>query len=72
MRIDILRKVAQTDGIDIPDDVINYIAENIKSNIYELKGALSRVTLYASAYNESITKEIAVEALKNIFIEEEN
>ena len=37
-----------------------------------LKGTLSRVTLYASAYDEPITKKIAIEALKNIFIEEEN
>lgn len=71
MRIAILRKVAQADGIVIPDDVINYIAENIKSNIYKLKGALSRVALYASASAEPITEETAIEALKNIYIEEE-
>ncbi len=72
MRVAILRKDAQADGIDIPDDVMSYIAENIKSNIYKLKGALSSVALYASAYDEPITKEIAIEALKNVFIEEEN
>ena len=71
MRIAILRKVTQADGIVIPDDVINYIAENIKSNIYKLKGALSRVALYASASAEPITEETAIEALKNIYIEEE-
>ena len=71
MRVAILRKDAQADGIDIPDDVMSYIAENIKSDIYKLKGALSRVALYASAYDEPITKEIAIEALKNIFIEED-
>ena len=71
MRVAILRKDAQADGIDIPDDVMSYIAENIKSNIYKLKGALSRVALDASASAEPITEETAMEALKNIYIEEE-
>lgn len=65
-RIAILRKKAQMENIDVPNDVTNYIAKNIKSNIRELEGALTRVIAYSSLTNRSISFELAIEALKDI------
>ena len=47
-RIAILRKKAQMDRLDVPDDVLELIASSIERNIRELEGALIRVTAFAS------------------------
>lgn len=66
-RIAILKKKAKADGlIDIPDEVMNYIANQIDSNIRELEGALIRVVAYSSLVNQDITSDLAAEALKDI------
>lgn len=67
-RIAILRKKADNEGILVPDDVMEYIANMIVSNIRELEGALTRVIVYASlANNREINLAVAEEALKNVF-----
>ncbi|MDO5037529.1 MAG: chromosomal replication initiator protein DnaA [Tissierellia bacterium] len=66
-RIAILRKKAASEGFNVPDEVINYIAHHVKSNIRELEGALSRVTAYAKLTNGSISKETASLILKDIY-----
>ena len=65
-RIAILRKKAETDKIDIPNEIFDFIAKNIKSNIRELEGALTRVIAYSSLTNKEITEDLSKEALKNI------
>ena len=65
-RIAILRKKAQMENIDVPNEVMTYIAKNIKSNIRELEGALTRVVAYSSLTNRTISFELASEALKDI------
>ncbi len=65
-RIAILRKKANIENIIVPDDVMHYIANNIKSNIRELEGALIRVVAYSSLTNREITEELGQEALKDI------
>jgi chromosomal replication initiator protein len=65
-RIAILAKKAETEYIDVSNDVLSFIAKNIKSNIRELEGALTRVVAYSSLTNRAITSELAVEALKDI------
>lgn len=65
-RMAILRKKAQMEGIDVPNEVTVYIAKNIKSNIRELEGALTRVVAYSSLTNKTISFELASEALKDI------
>ncbi len=66
-RIAILRKKAKADGlIDIPNEVMLYIANQIDSNIRELEGALIRVVAYSSLVNTDINTELAAEALKDI------
>lgn len=65
-RIAILRKKAKADGLDIPNEVMLYIANQIDSNIRELEGALTRVVAYSSLSNRDINADLAAEALKNI------
>ncbi len=65
-RIAILRKKAETENYQVPDDVINYIAQNIQSNIRKLEGALIRIFAYSSLYNKEVDVELAQEALKNL------
>lgn len=65
-RIAILRKKANIESIEVPDDVMLYIASNIQSNIRELEGALIRVVAYSSLTNRDVTEELAQEALKDI------
>jgi chromosomal replication initiator protein len=65
-RIAILRKKAQTENIDVPNDVMVVIADKIASNIRELEGALNRVIAYSSLTENEISVELADEALKEI------
>ena len=65
-RIAILKKKAQLENIIVSDDILLLIADNISSNIRELEGALNRVVAYASLTNNSISHELAKEALQQI------
>lgn len=65
-RIAILKKKSQLDGLTVPDDVMNYIAVYIQSNIRELEGALNRIVAYSNFTNRPITLDLATEALKDI------
>lgn len=71
-RIAILRKKSQADKKSVPDDVIEYVAKNIKSNIRELEGAINRISAYADLYNKEITLEFAEDALKTLLSGKEN
>jgi chromosomal replication initiator protein len=65
-RIAILRKKAKAEGLEIPNEVMLYIANQIDSNIRELEGALIRVVAYSSLINKDINADLAAEALKDI------
>lgn len=65
-RMAILRKREELDGYKIDDEVIQYIATNVKSNIRELEGALNVVVAYGNLNKMEINLESAKEALKNI------
>jgi chromosomal replication initiator protein len=62
----ILRKKAQLENIDVPDEVIFFIASHVKSNIRELEGALLRVMAYSNLNQREIDMDLTKEALKNI------
>ncbi|MBR2214317.1 MAG: chromosomal replication initiator protein DnaA [Selenomonadaceae bacterium] len=66
-RVAILKKKAQLDRLQVPDDVMVYIASRIDSNIRELEGALTRAVAFSSLTKQTITVDVAAEALKNIF-----
>jgi chromosomal replication initiator protein len=63
----ILRKKAELDHLEqtIPDDVIRFIAENVRSNVRELEGSIIRLLAYASLKHRDITVDIAREALRD-------
>ncbi len=65
-RIAILRKKAQSEDLNIPYDVIDYIANYIDSNIRELEGALVRLVAYATFTRQPLNMNTASEALKDI------
>ncbi|WP_028051865.1 MULTISPECIES: chromosomal replication initiator protein DnaA [Carboxydothermus] len=65
-RIAILRKKAQLDNLHVDDAVLNFIANEIVSNIRELEGALIRVVAYAGLHGEPITVDLAAKALKDL------
>jgi len=62
-RIAILRKKAAIRGIELPTDVIEYVASRISSNIRELEGAITKIVGYASLSKEFVDLSLAQEAL---------
>ena len=65
-RLAILRKKAEQSNFAINDDVLTFIASNIKDNIRELEGALTRVTAYASFNDKPLDLELAQFILRDI------
>ncbi|MBI4042841.1 MAG: chromosomal replication initiator protein DnaA [Deltaproteobacteria bacterium] len=65
-RIAILRTKAEQDDIYLPDDVAEYLASRITTNIRELEGSLIRIGAFASLTGMEITVNLAKEVLKNI------
>ncbi len=67
MRMAILRKKKELDGFDLSDEVLDYIANNFKSNIRQLEGALNKLVAYSRlTRNTPITLDIAAEQLQNM------
>jgi chromosomal replication initiator protein len=64
-RIAILRKKAEQDHLEmaIPDDVLRFIAENVRSNVRELEGCIIKLLLFASLKHKEVSIELAREAL---------
>ena len=67
-RLAILSKKAEENpgGILVPDEVLQFIAENITENIRELEGALTRVSAYANLNHEPCTKALAITVLGDL------
>ena len=65
-RMAILRKKEEMEGYNIDNEVIKYIASNVKSNIRELEGALTKIVALSKLNNKEITIELAEEALKDL------
>jgi len=64
-RMAILRKKEELEGYNIDNEVIKYIADNIKSNVRELEGALTKVVAKSRLVKQPITLELAEELLKD-------
>jgi chromosomal replication initiator protein len=71
-RIAILKKKSEEEKISVPEDVIMFIASQIKSNIRELEGALLRVTSFIKFTNTPFTLDSVKIILKDIIVPEEN
>jgi chromosomal replication initiator protein len=65
-RAAILRKKSENECIEVPDDVISFIAEQIRTNIRELEGALIRVVAYSALEDTPVTLETAKSILKDM------
>ena len=70
-RMAILHKKEEMDGYNINEEVIKYIANNIKSNIRELEGAFNKVMASAKLEQKDVTLELAEQALKDIISPDE-
>jgi chromosomal replication initiator protein len=66
MRVAILIKKAQVEGVRLPEDVAFFIAKHIQSNVRELEGALKRVLAYSNFAGQPLSLELAREALKDV------
>lgn len=69
-RIAILKKKAEIERISVPNDVMFFIGDKIRSNIRQLEGALIRVSAYSSLMGNTITVELAKNVLKDMMLEE--
>jgi len=70
MRLAILKKKAQLMNVTLPDDIINFLATRIRTNIRRLEGALIRVVSYASLTGKKLTIEVVENLLREILHEE--
>ncbi|MFB6249947.1 MAG: chromosomal replication initiator protein DnaA [Salinibacter sp.] len=70
-RIAILQRKAEDDGIDLGQDVIEFIAHNIKSNIRELEGALIRLLAHATLHQRELDLALAKEVLHDLVEDEQ-
>ena len=66
MRVAILKKKAEAEGVSLDDEVAFYVAKHLRSNVRELEGALKKVLAYASFHGRKIELELAKEALKDL------
>lgn len=65
-RMAILRKKVDEEKLNLNDDILNYIANNITTNIREIEGALNKLVAYSNIEKTEITLDIAEKELKNI------
>jgi chromosomal replication initiator protein len=70
-RIAILRKKAASERIDINDEVVEYMASKVSSNIRELEGALIRLTAFANLNKTAIDMSLTQTVLKDLVLSEE-
>ena len=70
-RIAILRKKAASERIDITDDVVEYMASKVSSNIRELEGALIRVTAFANLNKATVDMPLVQTVLKDLVLSED-
>jgi chromosomal replication initiator protein len=70
MRVAILQKKAQIMGVQLPEEIINFLANRIRTNIRRLEGALIRVASYAALTGKKLSVEVVEGLLREILNEE--
>ena len=70
MRLAILNKKAQIMGVVLPEEIMNFLANRIRTNIRRLEGALIRVASYASLTGKKLTLEVVESLLREVLHEE--
>jgi chromosomal replication initiator protein len=71
-RMAIIKKKAELEGYDIEEDIFQYIANNIKSNIRELEGALTKIVAFSRVSRKPVDLDVAKEVLKDIISPDDN
>ena len=69
-RLAILRKKEKMMGVELPDEVLNFLAQRIRTNIRRLEGALVRVSSFAALTGKRVTIEVAEGLLREVLHEE--
>jgi chromosomal replication initiator protein len=69
-RLAILRKKEKLMGVELPEEILNFLAQRIRTNIRRLEGALVRVTSYASLTGKKLTIEVIEGLLREVLHEE--
>ena len=69
-RLAILRKKEKVMGVELPEEILNFLAARIRTNIRRLEGALVRVTSYAALTGKKLTIEVIEDLLREIIHEE--
>src|SRR5712691_858569 len=70
VRLAILRQKAKLVGMELPEEVMSFLANRIRSNIRRLEGALNRVTSYAALTSTKLSVELVESLLRDILQEE--
>jgi chromosomal replication initiator protein len=70
MRLAILKKKAQLMGVELPEEIMNFLANRIRTNIRRLEGALIRVASFAALTGKKLTLEVVEGLLREILHEE--
>jgi chromosomal replication initiator protein len=70
MRLAILQKKAQLMGVELPEEIMNFLANRIRTNIRRLEGALIRVASYAALTGKPLSLEVVESLLREILSEE--
>lgn len=65
-RLAILRTKAEDDGVNVPDEVLEFIAAHVTDNTRELEGALIRVSAFASLSGQRLTRSVAEQVLSDL------
>ena len=69
-RLAILRKKEKGMGVELPEEVVNFLADRIRTNVRRLEGALVRVASYASLTGKRITTDVIENLLREVLHEE--
>jgi chromosomal replication initiator protein len=64
LRHDILKRLVRKDGLDIPEDVIEYVAENLQDNVRELEGIVHSMLAWSVVHGSNIDLDFARKILK--------
>jgi chromosomal replication initiator protein len=65
LRRDILKSKIKHDGLHIPQDVINYISENVSDSVRELEGVVHSLMAYSVVYNREVDLDFAKRVMKH-------
>ena len=69
-RVAILRKKEKMMGVELPEEILNFLAQRIRTNVRRLEGALVRVTSYASLTGKKLSLEVVEGLLREVLHEE--